>query len=111
MNVKAKAAAAATGGSAVAVLALPALASIMNDGCTAGFLSEWLTANIGACCDAHDTGLNHSVDLVTFAVENWAFAQCVGLKNVFLAFVCYIVVSSPVGWLLYKFGPKVEKVN
>lgn len=79
---------------------------MFHDGCTAGPLSDWLNGWIGACCDAHDLALDHSLDLWTFIEANIAFGQCVAQISGPLAVVALITVASPIGWLLYRFGPK-----
>lgn len=80
--------------------------SIFHDGCTAGPLSGWLNGLVGACCDAHDAALDHSFDLATFLRGNWEFVRCVWAVSPVLAVALFIVVSGPVGLLLYRFGPK-----
>lgn len=80
--------------------------SVFHDGCTAGPLSSFLNALIGACCDAHDTALDHSFDLATFARANWEFARCVWAFNPVLAVVVFLVVTGPLGLLMYYYGPK-----
>lgn len=80
---------------------------MFHDGCTAGPLSEWLTAQVGLCCDAHDLALDHSYDLWTFIEANVAFGQCVAqMAGWGMAAIMLAAVSGPIGWLLYQFGPK-----
>lgn len=79
---------------------------MFHDGCTAGPLSNWLNGMIGLCCDAHDLALDHSTDVWTFVRANIDFAACVSHVSGSLAVVVLIAVSGPVGWALYRFGPK-----
>lgn len=79
---------------------------MFHDGCTAGPLSGWLSAKIGDCCAAHDIALDHGFELATFWAANVDFARCVSLTSPVLALVAFAVVSSPIGLLLYRFGPK-----
>lgn len=82
---------------------------MFHDGCTAGPLSGWLDGMIGACCDLHDSALDHSFDLGTFLSGNWAFVRCVWAISPALAVVVFLAVSGPVGLALYFFGPKQKK--
>lgn len=83
---------------------------MFHDGCTAGPLSEWLTGMIGFCCSMHDLALDHSYDLWTFIEGNIAFGQCVAqTAGIALALLVAALVSGPIGWLLYQFGPKRPK--
>lgn len=82
---------------------------MFHDGCTAGPLSGWLDGMIGACCDLHDSALDHSFDLGTFIAGNWQFASCVWAVHPILAPVVFLVVAGPVGLALYLFGPKQKK--
>jgi hypothetical protein len=80
---------------------------MFHDGCTAGPLSDWLNGTIRVCCDAHDLALDHTVDLWTFISGNAAFGWCVAQTGgPVLALLCLAAVSSPIGWLYYRFGPK-----
>jgi hypothetical protein len=80
---------------------------MFHDGCTAGPLSEWLNGTIRLCCDAHDTALDHSTDIWTFIQANIAFGECIAQHaGIALALVLAGIVSGPIGWLLYQFGPK-----
>lgn len=80
--------------------------SIFHDGCTAGPLSGWLNGLIAGCCDAHDLALDHSTDWQTFVDANWQLLQCVAHVSPVLAAGVFAAVAGPVGWALYKFGPK-----
>ena len=80
----------------------------MHDGCTAGPLSDWLNGIIRGCCDAHDLALDHGTDLPTFLDANWALFQCASHASPALAAIVYAAVAGPVGWLLYRYGPKAK---
>lgn len=79
---------------------------MLDDGCTAGPLSAWLNSVIGQCCTAHDTALERGFDLGVFWTANIEFGQCVSVVSQVLALVALAAVSSPIGLLLYRFGPK-----
>jgi len=83
--------------------------SIFHDGCTAGPLSDWLNGLIAGCCDAHDLALDHSTDLGTFIDGNLKLFGCVWQTSPALAVGVLAAVASPVGWVLYKFGPKAKQ--
>lgn len=77
-----------------------------HDGCTAGPLSSWLDGMIGACCELHDSALDHGYDLASFVAGNWSFAQCVWGVHPWLAPIVFVAVAGPVGLAFYLFGPK-----
>ncbi len=77
-----------------------------HDSCTAGPLSDWLNGWIGACCDAHDLALDHSYDVWTFIRANIDLAGCAAQVSSVLAVIVFVAVSGPIGWLLYRLGPK-----
>lgn len=79
---------------------------MLDDGCTAGPFSAWLNETVGQCCAAHDAALDRGFDLGVFWAANVDFARCVSLTSPVLALVAFAVVSSPIGLLLYRFGPK-----
>jgi len=83
--------------------------SIFHDGCTAGPLSDWLNGLIAGCCDAHDLALDHSTDWQTFVDANWQLYQCVAHVSPALAAGVFVAVAGPIGWVLYKFGPKAKQ--
>lgn len=84
---------------------------MFHDGCTAGPLSGWLNGMIGACCDLHDSALDHSFDLSTFIAGNWQFAGCVWAVHPVLAPIVFLAVAGPVGLALYLFGPKRQSTR
>lgn len=79
---------------------------MLDDGCTAGPLSGWLNSIIGQCCAAHDAALDTGFDMGSFWAANWDLAVCVSHVSPLLALVTFVAVSSPIGLLLYRFGPK-----
>lgn len=79
---------------------------MFHDGCTAGPLSEWLNGMISQCCMAHDYALDSGFDFGAFWRANVAMAECAAQVNPLLALCVFLAVSSPVGVLLYRFGPK-----
>lgn len=79
---------------------------MLDDGCTAGPFSDWLNSSVGHCCMAHDTALDRGFDLGVFWSANIEFAGCVSAVSPVLALVAFAAVCSPVGLLLYRFGPK-----
>lgn len=83
--------------------------SILHDGCTAGPMSDWLNGMVGQCCMAHDLALDHGFDLMRFWQANTEFGACVAQTSPALAFVAFLAVSSPIGLLLYRFGPKSKR--
>lgn len=80
---------------------------MLNDGCTAWILSDWLNSTpIRMCCDVHDRTLDHTYDLGTFFWANVDWIGCVASTNSLVAVVGGAFIAGPVGWLLYQFGPK-----
>lgn len=79
---------------------------MFHDGCTAGPFSNWLNGMIGHCCMAHDAALDASTDWGSFWAANKSFMDCVAQTSGLLALVAFLFVSGPIGWLLYRYGPK-----
>lgn len=79
---------------------------MLDDGCTAGPLSAWLNSTVGQCCMAHDAALDRGFSLGAFWSANIELARCVSHSSPLLALVVFAAVSSPVGLMLYRFGPK-----
>ncbi len=79
---------------------------MFHDGCTAGPLRDWLNGMIGQCCMAHDYALDSGFDLGAFWQANVALADCAAQASPLLALCVFLAVCSPVGVVLYRFGPK-----
>jgi hypothetical protein len=78
----------------------------LDDGCTAGPLSNLLNQSIKLCCDLHDKALDHTFDLGTFISANWDFFNCVYSNHPWLAPLVFVVVAGPAGLFYYYFGAK-----
>jgi hypothetical protein len=81
----------------------------MNDGCT-GFFDSIANLNYRVCCDIHDTHLMSTRSLWEFIDANIEFFHCIAKWDAFLAIIMGIAVFSPIGVLLFIFGPKKEGV-